>query len=410
MENRIGDAMGVRRMQPSGRPQSAVRQKDYNPVLKYINNMSTVGSVSIDESTGTLTIESLEVEDGELVEFLNQYDSEEQPEVIAEALTIGMKTMQLMDTSQDVEYVERRLGDLEDVLTGKVEDFQEEVEEAFDEDGPLVERLDEEFGEDGGRIQKALDPDNEGSPTYRLEERLKSEITSLRERIVEGETEEELRSQTYFKGGDFEDQVQDILAEIVRQTPNDVAFTGDTKGGMGRDVGDFVVNLADTGQDIVVEAKTESYSVQKIKDEMEEAIQNRDAAYGLFVTDTLENLPQTKTGWFHEFPEQNTVVVAMSEADDDEVEPGYLRIAFHWARMRAIQNYAEVDSGFDPEELRSELTEIEEDIGRFQTVRGQCTEIRKSRESIEATLDEIEQDIKNRLASIEAELSKSDPD
>lgn len=135
-------------------------------------------------------------------------------------------------------------------------------------------------------------------------------------------------------------------------------------------VGDFVVNMADTGQNIVVEAETESYSVQKIKDEMEKAVQNRDAAYGLFVTDSLENLPRTKTAWFHEFPEQNTVVVAMSETGEEEIEAGYLRITFNWARIRAVQAYAEVGSGFDPEELRSELTGIEEDIGRFKKIRG----------------------------------------
>jgi hypothetical protein len=95
---------------------------------------------------------------------------------------------------------------------------------------------------------------------------------------------------------------------------------------MGRDVGDFVVSLADTDQNIVVEAKTESYSTQNIKDEMEEALQNRDAPYGLFVTDSLDNLPRTKTGWFHEFPEQNAVVVAMSETSEEDIEPGYLRI------------------------------------------------------------------------------------
>jgi 16S rRNA C1402 (ribose-2'-O) methylase RsmI len=64
-------------------------------------------------------------------------------------------------------------------------------------------------------------------------------------------------------------------------------------------------------------------------------------------------------------------------------------------------------SGFDPEELQSELNEIEEDITRFQTVQGQCTEIRKSRERIEETLDRIESDIQNRLTVIEAELTKA---
>lgn len=353
-----------------------------------------------------------------------------------EALTVGMRTMQLIDTSQDVEYVERRLSDLEDELTEEVETFQEElneklgddgdlqealadhvgengtleqrIEAAFGDDGPFAERLDEELGQNGERIQSALDIDNDDSPIYRLEQRLKGEIDSIREKIVEQETEAELRSQTYLKGGDFEDTVQQVLEEIVRQIPNNVRFTGDTTGEMGRDVGDFVVDLADTGQNIVVEAKTESYSTQNIKDEMREALQNRDADYGLFVTDTLENLPRTKTGWFHEFPEQKTVVVAMSETAEQDVEAGDLRIAFHWARLRAVQAYAEMGDGFEPEELRSELTEIEEDVGRFKTVRGQCTEIRKSRERIEETLDDIEQDIKNRIATIEAELTKAD--
>lgn len=175
---------------------------------------------------------------------------------------------------------------------------------------------------------------------------------------------------------------------------------------MGRDVGDFVVSLADTEQNIVVEAKTESYSTQHIKEEMQEAIQNRDADYGIFVTDSLENLPRTKTGWFHEYPDQNAVVVAMSENSEADIEPGYLRIAFNWARMRAVQAYAEVDDGVDAEMGQSELSEFESAIDRFQTIRGQCTEIRKSRERIEETLREIENEVKKRLTAVEAELVK----
>ena len=398
--------------------------------------MSTVGSVSIDEADESVTIESLRINDPELVDFLKDHEPDHRPEILTEALTIGMKTMQLMDTSQDVQYVEQRLGDLEDELTSEVEEFQEEldakigddgelqtaldkhvgengtlqerIEAAFGENGPFVERLNDELGENGERIQSALDPDTEGTPIYRLEERIKREIDSIREQIVEEETREELRGRTYLKGGDFEDSVQDILAEIVRQTSNNVEFTGNTKGEMDRDVGDFVVDLAETGQRIVVEAKTESYSTQKIKDEMQEAIQNRDAAYGVFVTDSMENLPRTKTGWFHEFSDQNTVVVAMSESDDEEIEPGYLRIAFNWARMRAVQAHADIGSSFDPEELQSQISELEEDLSRFKTIRGQCTEIKKSRESIEKTLDDVESDIKSRIGNIEAELIKAD--
>jgi hypothetical protein len=400
--------------------------------------MSSLGSVSIDKAGGIVTVENLEIEDDELAQFLSQHDPSEHAELAAEALSIGLKTMQLMDTSQDVEYVERRLSQLEDRLVEEVEAFQQELDEkvgqdghlhqalddhvgeggtlearieaAFSEGGPFVERLNEELGEDGERIQDALDPDRDGTPLSRLESQLKDEIRSVHEKIVEAETEADLRSRTYLKGGDFEDSVQQILEEIVRQTPNTVEFTGNTTGEMGRDIGDFVLNLANTDQKIAIEAKTESYSTQSIKDEMEEVLQNRDAVYGVFVTDTLENLPRTKTGWFHEFRDQNTVVVAMSESDEREIEPGYLRMTISWARMRAVQAYAEVGSGFDPEELQSRLTEVEDEIDRFKTIRGQCTEIRKSRESIEETIDEIQKNVKAHLAEIESELIKASAD
>lgn len=400
--------------------------------------MPTTGSVSLDEPEGRVTVESLEIEDEELVAFLKQHDPEDRPEVISESLTIGLRTMQLMDTSQEVEYVERKLGELEAELTDDVETLQAEIEDvlgangqlqqlldehvgengtleerieaAFDDDGPFVERLDEELGENGERIQAALDPDNEGSPTYRLEQRLKDEIKAIREKIVEREARSELRNRTYLKGGDFEATVQQILEEIVRQTPNNVEYTGDMSGQLDRDVGDFVVTLANTSQKIAIEAKTESYSTQRIKDEMQEVLQNREADYGLFVTDNLENLPRTKTGWFHEFPQQDTVVVALRETTDQEFEPGYLRMAMHWARMRAVQAYAEVDSSFDPDQLQADLKEIRDSIDRFQTIRGHCTKINKSRNRIEETLDEIEQNVKQRVTNIEAELTKANND
>ena len=397
--------------------------------------MSSVDCVSIDEDNDMVTIESFRIKDSELVDFLQEYEFSQQTDVISEALVIGMKTMKLMDTSQEVQYIENRLGDIEDELAGEVEEFQEEleakvgdggdlqsaldehigengtlqtrIEAAFGDDGAFVERLNDELGEDGERIQSALDPDKEGTPTYRLEQRIKEEIDSIREQVAEDRAKEEVRSQTYLKGSDFEETIQDILSEIVRQTPNNVEFTGNTKGQIDKKVGDFVVDIADTGQRIAVEAKTEYYSVKDIKKEMEETIQNRDAAYGVFVTDSMENLPPTKTGWFHEFSDQNTVVVAMSETDEKEIEPGYLRIAFNWARMRAIQEHSDLGSNFDPEELHSQTTELKEDLGQFKNIRGQCTRIRKSREAIEETLDEVEEDIKGRIRDIETELTKA---
>lgn len=194
---------------------------------------------------------------------------------------------------------------------------------------------------------------------------------------------------------------------MVRNTNSSVEYTGNREGELdGRDVGDFVLTLGETGQRIVLEAKTEYYSKNKIQVEMEDAIQNRDADYGMFVTDTLENIPETKLGWFQEL-DQEYVSVVLSENEDDDLEPGYLRIAFNWARMRAIQSYAEIGEEFDPERLQSEVGEIEDAIDRFSTIRGHCTEIKKSKDSIEDELETIEREVNSRISEISAELNKA---
>lgn len=437
--------------------------------------MQSTVDVQVDESSDTVSIKNLEVNDSDIVDFLSDRDAEAQQELVTWGFKSGMKTLEMMETSQELEYVERRLTELESDLRDEVEDFHDKLEEkvgsdgemeqllqqylekrlkelqenlqddvtdfqeeldnivgndgelkqilenhlgedgeletriekAFGEDGVFVERLDEELGEDGERIQNALDPDKEGTPTYRLEQRISNEIKSLRDAVTEDEAKEEIRSETYLKGGDFEDSVQNILNETVRQTTSEVHYTGDKNGELDRDVGDFVVQLGETQQNIVVEAKTEYHSAKDISEEMQDAIRNRNADYGIFVTDELGNIPATKLGWFHELRDQKIVIVALSDGKADEMEPGYLRIAFNWARMRAIQSYAEIGDDFEPGTIQNDIGEIEEAIGRFKTIRGHCTEMKKSREKIEEELDGIEREISKRISNVLSELQKA---
>ncbi|SFR97613.1 hypothetical protein SAMN05216559_1884 [Halomicrobium zhouii] len=396
--------------------------------------MAKAEEVTIDTGTSSLTIKDLEIEDADVVDFLSDRSPPEREESVRRAIQVGVTAMKLMDTTQDIEFVERRLSDLEGNLEDGVDEFREELEakvgddgeleavlqehigedgklidhfeEAFGEEGPLKERLDEEFGEDGEKIRAALDPDVEGTPTNRLLTTIERKFESLHEKLGEEEKREEIRSETYYKGEDFEATVENILDDMVRQTNATVEFTGDTEGAMeGRDVGDFVIELGETDQRIAIEAKTTYQSTSGIKDEMADVIPNREADYGIYVVDQLDNIPEKKVGWFEEI-DNDFVVIALSEGDEDEPEPGYLRIAYNWARLRALQSHADIGEEFDAERLQSELDEIEESVGRFSTIKGHCTEIEKSRNKIEQELSEIERDIKERLGEISAELHK----
>lgn len=399
--------------------------------------MATTHDVSLDATTATLRISDFELEDDEVVEFLNDVPEEEREETVRRAIQVGVTAMKLMDTTQDIEFVERRLSELEDDLEDKVSEFSEELEDkvgedgelvetledhigedgklneqfeaAFSEEGPLKERLEAEIGEDGEMIRAALDPDEDGTPINRLMTDMERKFESLHEKIGEEEGREDVRSKSHFSGEDFEDVVQEILEDMVHRTNASVEYTGDAEGSIeGRDAGDFVIELGETDQRIAIEAKSKHRTKPQIVDEMDDVIPNREADYGIYVVENLEYIPEKKIGWFEEI-DQEFVVVALSEGEDGEPEPGFLRIAYNWARLRALQSHAELGEVFDPERLQSDLDEIEDSVGRFSTIKGQCTEIEKSKNKIESELSEIERDVKERLADISAELNKADP-
>ncbi|KTG11406.1 hypothetical protein AUR64_03895 [Haloprofundus marisrubri] len=375
------------------------------------------------------------------MDYLENFETNvERTDAFTQALRIGVTTMELAETSQQEEFVERKFSEMQRDLQTEINRVEQEVEErfgdegdvpkildthlgpegrlkqqietAFSEGGPFTERLDEELGENGERIQKALDPDTEGTPTYRLKQTLQDEVRSLRDKIEEEataeETEAELRQRTTLKGDDFEDTVENILSDLVYNTSDEVEYTGDTLGELsGRKVGDFVITLNDTGQRIVVEAKSDKgYSQRDIKEELAAAVENRDADYGLIVFECESYIPN-KVGYFHEFDTER-LSVALSESNEDDAEPAFLRIAYNWAKTRAVQGYVDAGTAFDPEAVQNAVSEVGDSINRFSSIRTKTTSIRKTANDIDATLDEIEGEVKSELADIRTEIQTAE--
>lgn len=403
--------------------------------------MATEGVPRVEVDDNCAHITDVEIADSTVVEYFQQFDNEqERKDAFVRALRVGVTTMDLAETSQQEEYVERKFTEMQRDLQEEIDRIEDEVEEkfgdnghvpqifddhlgqdghlrqhiedAFSEDGPFTERLDEELGEDGERIQKALDPDTEGTPTYRLKRTLQDQIQDLRDKIEEQataeETEEEIRQRTTLKGDDFEGTVENILSNLVYNTSNEVEYTGDTVGEIsGRKVGDFVVTLNDTGQRIVVEAKSDSgYSQRDIKHELADAVENRDADYGIIVFECESYIPN-KVGYFHEFDSER-LSVALKETEDDDVEPGFLRIAYNWARTRAVQGYVDSGTAFDPEVIQNAVSEVSDSIDRFSTIRKKTTSIRKTANEIDEELEEIEGEVKSELADIRTEIQTTE--
>lgn len=388
-----------------------------------------------------LTATDLEITDSTVVEYFQQFDSDaERENAFKRLLKVGVMTMNLAETSQEEEFVERKFTEMQRDLQEEIDRIEKEVnekfgddgdvpeifethlgedgrlrqqiEDAFGEDGVSTERLDEELGENGERIQEALDPNREATPTHSLKQSLQDQIDRLRDQLSEQkgaeEKEEELRGKTPLKGDDFEETVENILMDLVYGTSNELEYTGETVGEIGdRKVGDFVTILDQTGQRIVVEAKSDSgYAQPDIKEELADAVENRYADYGIIVFECESYIPN-KVGYFHEFDSER-LSVALSETEDDDVEPGFLRIGFNWAATRAVQGYVDAGETFDPEVVQESVGEVKDAIDRFSTIRRETTSIRGTANEIDEELEEIEGDVKSELTDIRTEIQTAE--
>lgn len=393
-------------------------------------NMATARDVQVDPDTNEVSVQ-LTVHDEDLADYISKFDPSEQADVVEQAFRVGAMTLQLSETTKDVEHVRREFESMQTDFEEEIEDVREElnekfgddgeladslnehlgeegtlrdrIEEAFGENGKLTDRLESVLGEDGSKIQDALDPDVEGTPTYRL----KQEIREIRNTIEREAGREEERQQSWKKGDDFEETLGNLLDTLVYNTTHEVEHTGDKEGEIpGRDVGDYVLTLGETGQNIAVEAKSKKIdSTQAIKDEMEEAIENRDADYGIFVTECESYVPN-KIGYFQEY-DQKILGVALSSDEDDEIDSGFLNIAWNWARMRTIQSHIETGETVDTETIQAQVEEVRGTIDRFSTVKTKCSDIESTAGEIKMLLDDIRDEVNSDLNTITTELSKS---
>ena len=401
--------------------------------------MATVENISIDSSANNVVLKEITIQDAELVSYLSDFDKREQEEAIKRALRIGASAMELVGTSKEAEVVENRFSEMEREFEDELDELRDELDDRFSEedgevprileqhfgddghlkehlnnifgsDGQFAERLQDELGEDGEKIQEALDPDREGTPTYRLQKRIVEEIEEMKQRFDEQEGKEEgkdeIRQKTTLKGYEFEKQVKEMLSELVHQTPNQFEDTSEQTGELGTSKkGDFVISLNDTDQRIVVEAKNGSFK-ETVDAEMTEAIENRDADYGILVASSIEYLPRTQVGWFSEI-DQDYLVVALRDQDEEEIESRFFKFAFHWARTRTMLSAVDVGDDIDPEVVKGELDGIEDAIDNFSKVRSNCTTLEGTVDDIRNTLNEIEDDVTSRIGRLEQEIGNS---
>ena len=352
-------------------------------------------------SGDALRIDGFETSERDIVSyFIGLPDSEDMDKKLETLLKLGILTQGSAGTVIGTKYVETAFDGLKDKLA-------QNIDRIFDPKGEFSHLLEKHFGKDG-TVREVLDPDREDTPLNRLRTALHAELSEIKDAITERKAHLDAAKKGTQKGVKFERRCEPHVRSAAEAYSDMVESTGRAAGDLGtRKKGDFVVTIGGTEKRIVFEMKhkTDTMFLPGIRRELNGAMENRRASYGVLVSRNRDALAG-EVGWFNEY-DGNKLVCAVSETDEDEENMWVITIAYRWARLRvASGNDRALD--VDPETITQCVKEIESSLRRMGAVTAQCKNITKSAEKIESVMNEEEKKIKDMIDGIIRSMSRSD--
>ncbi len=393
-----------------------------------------------------IVIERLVVRDHALAAIVAAREVTDRPAFVERALKIGLTALQDATVSVDVDLVRDEF----DKLLRSSEQANAKAAEALDQvlrsnfadgDGRLPRTLEKFLGDrgalrvfvgelfdetkrdsaigrmrtllgtyfdgDASKLALLLDPTRQHSPMYQFRTEVASGFERLHERLTAIESAAAARgterARSAAKGGDFEDVLEAMLADVARGSGDMVDRTGCETGELLRSKkGDFVVTVdpARTGGAdlrVVVEAKDRAMSVRSIREELREAKQNRAAAVGLVVFS-----PAHAPSGIAPFDVRAGDVYCVIDPADPN--PSTLEAALRLARLLAIASLRDVEADVDVEAIRTALAGVRAELDALKGIKATLTSISSSASGLQLTLDRLRDGVIARIAEADQEI------
>jgi hypothetical protein len=396
--------------------------------------------------TDRIVIERFVLRDPSLAAIVAEHPAEDRPAFLERALRIGLTALQDATVSVDVDLVRGEF----DKLLRSSEQANAKAAEALDQvlrsnfadgDGRLPRTLEKFLGDrgalrtfvgelfdetkrdsaigrmrtllgtyfdgDASKLALLLDPTRQHSPMHQFRTEVSAGFEKLNDRLTAIEAAAAARgverSRSAAKGGDFEDTLEAILADLARGSGDLLDRTGGETGELLRSKkGDFVVtvNPERTGgaeARVVVEAKDRPMSIRAIREELREAKQNRAAAVGLVVFS-----PAHAPAGIAPFDVRAGDVYCV--IDPAAPEPATLEAALRLARLLAIASLREVEAEVDIEAVRAALTAVRGELDALKGIKSTLTSIATSATSLQLAMDRLRDGVIARVAEAEQEI------
>jgi hypothetical protein len=358
---------------------------------------------------GKLTVKAFQMSDREVASYFEDIEPEDREERLGSVIRTGVIALKAVGITEKIDYIQKEFMRLNSEFSESLEkaetDLDEKFEEIFGEKGKFSEIVKEHFGEDGKVVKELFDPARQGSPLNILRNEIRQEISELKTELKLETQREEIEQKTPLKGAKFEDFCESVLSEIARVNGDKLQRTSEEVGKLRPSKkGDFVIELKANSQRIVYEMKdTGKLTFPNIYKSIDEAMQNRDAVYGVFLVKNVESLPQS-VGWFNEYDGNKLICALGSVNGDDTLHEEILQISYKWAKTKVMlesMKGEDVDSEF----IKNKVTGVQAKLAELNKVKTNCRSIEESTKDIRNIADELQDQIGRDLSEVISSLT-----
>ncbi len=343
----------------------------------------------------SIFINNIIIDDLNTYKILKDLEENKREDFIKKAIIIGAIGLKNLNMAENVDYVEKEFKELLKNLENQSKEVRETIEKTLDVEsntsslGKMRLLFEDYFDKRKGKISDLLSPFEENSPIKKLKDEIFTKIQDLRDELMKDKTKEEIIEKTTLKGGKFEECVLESVEDFCSEYEDKVMAIGDTLGKKNK-IGDISIDI-DGKEDkkIVIECKDSSaYSYKDTIDEINDAIENRDAKFGIFLFKSQSQMPPALT------PVKITNNYIITSFDQG------IYFAIRVARLFVEKSSEDKKAEIPIAEIQKEVVTISSKLSDFKNIHLKLTNIDNASEYIRKNIERLKEDIENGLNSI----------
>ena len=346
-----------------------------------------------------VTIKNLTIADGELAKYLSTKEGAEQVLLLIELIETAMQIQRMANTSADVKELNSVAKQVRETMKTAGDDAFNDLQKLIEaqgenKPGTLINLLKTKLID---QVIAELDPTKETSPFHSINDQLAALLAKSAGEKATAESYANSRE----KGIDFEELLDQMIQLEAVVHGDDAQFTGDFASPSGEKTGDEVVTINPAGTNneeirIVWEAKTDkSYKDtkgrlkrDKVASELDDAMSNREAICGIFVSDA-RGVDMSKQPAWQEFDGNKLIIVL----DDENPDQRLIRMAYLWSRWIVLRSQEQEEGELDFAAIERVIASLQREFDGLANLRRIHTPIRTNIKLADDWVDKFEESL-----------------